>query len=228
VWHNRHWAHSREWVRWLELQHQNLQLLNGYETDKVEGGTTINEDMVQLDAGNGWRDNQWKLAGSSHALGTIRGIKADSRLHPLVVQHCIGGRSGWIDDAPRCNVPGALEHDVERLIVLIVAGLKVGMTVDGLHLPLGVPKCHVLILVSFGVHLLFALPLTGRRAFLARLLLLLTKLFCELLDLLTLFDVPPLCKDSQFSPGSLQGATTKVMTRNTSHTRIKHMKCSKS
>jgi hypothetical protein len=184
--------------------------------------------MVQLDVGNGWRDNQRKLAGSSHALGTIRGIKADSRLHSLAVRHRVGGRSGWIDDAPRCNVPGALKHDVERLAVLIVARLKDGMTVDDLHLPLGVPKCHVLILVSFGVHLLFALPLTGRHAFLARLLLLLTKLFHELLDLPALFDVPPLCKDSQSSPGSLRGATTEVMMHNTSHMRIKHMKCSES
>jgi hypothetical protein len=67
--------------------------------------------------------------------------------------------------------------------VLVVTGLRVGVTVDGLHLPLGILECHLLILVLLGVHLLFALPLAGRCAFLAWLLLLLTELIRELLDL---------------------------------------------
>jgi hypothetical protein len=37
--------------------------------------------------------------------------------------------------------------------------------VDGLHLPLGVLECHILILVLFRVHLLFAVLLAGRRVF---------------------------------------------------------------
>jgi hypothetical protein len=47
------------------------------------------------------------------------------------------------------------------------------VTIDGLHLPLGILEHHLLILVLLDVHLLFALPLAGRHAFLARLLLLL-------------------------------------------------------
>jgi hypothetical protein len=57
--------------------------------------------------------------------------------------------------------------------------------VDGLHLPLGILECHFFILL-FRIHLLLALPLEGRRAFLAWLLLSLVELFCELLDLLAL------------------------------------------
>jgi hypothetical protein len=41
-------------------------------------------------------------------------------------------------------------------------------------------------------------------------------------------DVPPLSKDGQSKPGLLWGAITEVMTHNTSHTRIKYMKCSES
>jgi hypothetical protein len=42
------------------------------------------------------------------------------------------------------------------------------------------------------------------------------------------YDVPPLNKDGQSQPELLWGAITEVMTHNTSHTRIKHMKCSES
>jgi hypothetical protein len=41
-------------------------------------------------------------------------------------------------------------------------------------------------------------------------------------------DVPPLSKDGQSKLGSLWGTITEVMMHNTSHTRFKHMKCSKS
>jgi hypothetical protein len=41
-------------------------------------------------------------------------------------------------------------------------------------------------------------------------------------------DIPPLSKDDQSKPGSLRGVITEVMTHNTIHTRIKHMKCSES
>jgi hypothetical protein len=37
-------------------------------------------------------------------------------------------------------------------------------------------------------------------------------------------DVPSLSKDNQSQPGSLRGVITDVITHNTSHTRIKHMK----
>jgi hypothetical protein len=42
------------------------------------------------------------------------------------------------------------------------------------------------------------------------------------------YDVPTLKKDSSSLSESLQGAIIEVMTHNTSHTRIKHMKCSES
>jgi hypothetical protein len=47
-------------------------------------------------------------------------------------------------------------------------------------------------------------------------------------SVLNLYDVPPLRKDGQSYPGSLQGTNTEVITHNTSHTRIKQMKCSES
>jgi hypothetical protein len=39
------------------------------------------------------------------------------------------------------------------------------------------------------------------------------------------WDVPALKKDKESKPGSLRGVITKVMMHNTSHTRIRHMKC---
>jgi hypothetical protein len=41
-------------------------------------------------------------------------------------------------------------------------------------------------------------------------------------------DVPPISKDGKSKPGSLRGIITEVITHNTSHTRIKHMKYSES
>jgi hypothetical protein len=67
--------------------------------------------------------------------------------------------------------------------VLVVAGLRVGVAVNGLHLPLGILECHLFVLRPFRIHLLLALPLAGRCAFLAWLLLFLTELFRGLLDL---------------------------------------------
>jgi hypothetical protein len=72
---------------------------------------------------------------------------------------------------------------VECFATLVVAVLRVRLAIDNLHLPLGILECHLLILLLLRVDLLFALPLVGRRAFLAQLLLLLTELFHELLDL---------------------------------------------
>jgi hypothetical protein len=59
-------------------------------------------------------------------------------------------------------------------------------------------------------------------------LLLLEVFFDEPMDEGYDCDIPPLNKDAQSQPGSLRGAITEVMTHNTSHTRIKHIKCSES
>jgi hypothetical protein len=67
--------------------------------------------------------------------------------------------------------------------MLVVTTLRVRVAIDGLHLPLGILECHLFVLLLLRFHLLFALSLTGRRAFLARLLLLFTELFYGLLDL---------------------------------------------
>jgi hypothetical protein len=90
-----------------------------------------------------------------------------------------------LDDTPGRDRPGASEHDVERLAVLVVTGLKVGAAIDGLQCPLGILKPHLYVFLLLGVDLLLALPLAGRLAILA-LLHPFTELFCELLDLLAL------------------------------------------
>jgi hypothetical protein len=78
---------------------------------------------------------------------------------------------------------------MECLAVLVVAGLEVGVAVDGLHLPLGVLECHFFIPLLFRIYLLFALPLAKRHAFSVRLLLSLAELLHELLDLSILTSV---------------------------------------
>jgi hypothetical protein len=70
--------------------------------------------------------------------------------------------------------------------MLIGAGVGVRVAEDGLQHPLGVLELHLLVLLR--IHLLFAIPLAGRCALLARLLLLLTELFHELLDFPSLSD----------------------------------------
>jgi hypothetical protein len=70
--------------------------------------------------------------------------------------------------------------------VLVVAGLRVRVAIDGLQCPLGILKLHLCVFLLLGVHLLLALPLAGRRAILALLLHLFAELFHELLDLPTL------------------------------------------
>jgi hypothetical protein len=60
------------------------------------------------------------------------------------------------------------------------------VAVDGFHLHLGILECHFFVPLFFKIHLLFALPLAGRHAFLMRLLLSFMKLFRELLDFLAL------------------------------------------
>jgi hypothetical protein len=72
---------------------------------------------------------------------------------------------------------------MERLVALIVAGLRVGVATDGLQYPLGFLELHLYVFLLLQVHFLFALPLAGRRAVLMQLLHLFTELFRELLDL---------------------------------------------
>jgi hypothetical protein len=86
-------------------------------------------------------------------------------------------------------VPGAPIHDVEFLATLIGAGVKVKVAAEGLQHPLGVLELHLLILVLLKIHLLFSFPLAGRRVVLAQLLLPLTELLRELLDISALSGV---------------------------------------
>jgi hypothetical protein len=72
---------------------------------------------------------------------------------------------------------------VESFVALVVAGLGVGVAIDGLHLPLGILEHHLFILLLLRIHLLFALLMAGRCTFLAWLLLLFVEVFHELLDL---------------------------------------------
>jgi hypothetical protein len=87
------------------------------------------------------------------------------------------------DDAPGCDVPGTSEHDMERIALLVVAGLKVEVAIDGLQCPSGILELHLYVFLLLRVHFLFALPLAGRGAVLVLLLHLVTELFHELLDL---------------------------------------------
>jgi hypothetical protein len=79
---------------------------------------------------------------------------------------------------------------VEHLAALIGAGVRVEVAEDGLEQPVGILESHILILAALRGDLLFALLVPGRCAVTAWLqLLLLTELFRELLDLLTLLSV---------------------------------------
>jgi hypothetical protein len=72
---------------------------------------------------------------------------------------------------------------MECLATLVVIGLRVRVTIDGLQCPPGILELHLYIFLLLWVHFLFALPLAGRCAILALLLHLVTELFRELLDL---------------------------------------------
>jgi hypothetical protein len=76
---------------------------------------------------------------------------------------------------------------VELLAVLICVGFRVIVVVDDLDHPLGILELHLLLLVALAGNLLLAFPLAGRHAVTAwLLLLLLTELLHDLLDLLAL------------------------------------------
>jgi hypothetical protein len=62
--------------------------------------------------------------------------------------------------------------------VLVVTGLRVGVAIDGLQCPLGILKLHLCVFLLLGVHLLLVLPLAGRRAIVALLLLHLFAVWC--------------------------------------------------
>jgi hypothetical protein len=88
-----------------------------------------------------------------------------------------------LDDVPGCDVPVAVVDDMELLVAFIVTGFGVGAVVDDPDRSLGVLELHLLVVTLVG-NLLLAIPLVGRRSITARLLLLLlAKLFHELLDL---------------------------------------------
>jgi hypothetical protein len=82
--------------------------------------TTIDQDVVQPDIGNGQGDEQRELSSTHHVLGAVRGVEADRCLHTLVMgchprrrcdrRHC---STQGLDNAPRRNIPGAPVHDVE-------------------------------------------------------------------------------------------------------------------
>jgi hypothetical protein len=126
---------------------------------------------------------------TSHALGAVGGVEPNRGFHPLVVWCCFRRQchrrdlsEQSLDDTPRRDGPGTSEHDMEHLVALVVAGLRVRVAIDGLQCPL-ILKLHLCVFLLLGVHLLLALPLAGRCAILALLLHLFTELFCELLDL---------------------------------------------
>jgi hypothetical protein len=73
---------------------------------------------------------------------------------------------------------------------VVLVDTRVGVAVDVLQCPLGILELHLLLLLSLGADLLFALLLTGRHAFMAQLLFhLFTVFLCELLDFPALLDV---------------------------------------
>jgi hypothetical protein len=87
------------------------------------------------------------------------------------------------------DVSRASEHNIERLVMLVVTGLRVRMVIYGIEVPFGFLEPHSILLILFRVCLLFALPLAGRRAIAALLLQLLVVLFPELLDFSALLSV---------------------------------------
>jgi hypothetical protein len=129
----------------------------------------------------------------------VRGVERDRCLHPLVVGHrsrrgcsCCHCSTQHLDDTPGHDVSGATVYDVQLLATLVGTGaqVRVGVVVDSLERHLGVLELHLLLPVALGEHLLLAFLLAGRHAVTARLLLLLLmKLFHEILDLSALLDV---------------------------------------
>jgi hypothetical protein len=123
-------------------------------------------------------------------LGAVRVIEPNQSFHPLAVRCCFRcwGDNRYpsvqgLDDAPRGDVLGTSEHDMEHLAVLIVAGLRVRVAIDGLQRHPGILELYLYVFLLMRVQFLFALPLVRRRAVLALLLHLVAELFRELFDL---------------------------------------------
>jgi hypothetical protein len=88
------------------------------------------------------------------------------------------------DDVPGRDVLRATVDDVELLAVLVVTGLAVRVALDDLNCHLGIPELHLHLIIALSGNVLFAFLLAGRRAVTVELLLLLlTELLRELLDL---------------------------------------------
>jgi hypothetical protein len=110
--------------------------------------------VVQLDISDSRGDKQRELPDTHHVLRAVRGVEADRCLHPLVVGCHTRGRCGrrhhsaeGLYNALGCNVPGNPIHDVERLVMLVCAGVGAGVVIDGLQRPLGILVIHLLVLV---------------------------------------------------------------------------------
>jgi hypothetical protein len=72
-----------------------------------------------------------------------------------------------LDDTLGRDVPGVAGHDMELLAVIVGAGVRVGVVVDGFERTFGNLECCFLILVILLDSLLLALPLLGRCAIMA-------------------------------------------------------------
>jgi hypothetical protein len=116
-------------------------------------------------------------------LGAVRVVEPNQSFHPLAVRCCFRCWVQGLDDAPRGDVLGTSEHDMEHLAVLIVAGLRVRVAIDGLQRHPGILELYLYVFLLMRVQFLFALPLVRRRAVLALLLHLVAELFRELFDL---------------------------------------------
>jgi hypothetical protein len=147
--------------------------------------------VVQPNVGDGRGDDQRELPGPRHILRAVRGIKRDGRVQTLVVGHRSWRECNYrhhsaqrLFDAPGHDVPGAAIDDVGLPAMLIVTRLGVRVAIDNLDCPLGVLELHLLLVLALAGNVLLAYPLAGRHAIMAGLLLLLlTELLHELLDL---------------------------------------------
>jgi hypothetical protein len=119
----------------------------------------------------------------------------------VCLQSCIRNIN---NDAPGCDVTRATEHDVERLVALVGAGVGVRVVVDGLERSFGILQRHLLTLFALWGNLRLTLPLPTRCAIAMRLqLLLLIEPFCKLPDLPALLDAVALGVVHRGPPSSL-------------------------
>jgi hypothetical protein len=124
--------------------------------------------VVQPDVGDGQGDDQWEQPGSRHVLGQSEASKPiDVSIHLWWGRRPWCGHSCWhhlaqsLDDAHGCDVSRAVVHDVEHLVALVGAGVRVRVVIDGLKRPLGILECHLLIVVALQDDLLLSPPTAG-------------------------------------------------------------------